>query len=247
MPPDAPLPTVVREWARMGALSFGGPPAQIALLRELCVERRRWIDEREFEDANAACQLLPGPASTQMAIYCALRVGGVRGALVGGLGFIVPGLLMVLAIAALALGEAPPELRPVARQGPRRSLASRPRRVLGDPAPDREAALELRPDPLRLDRAAAERDDPAALERLEAQALLGLAKPRLAVALEDVGRERAELVLDPGVQVHPSLAEDGRRSLRRPRLARSHEPDKRDRRSRGVAPGRYLRHPIRSS
>jgi chromate transporter len=89
-------------------IGFGGPPAHIALLRELVVERHGWIDAREFEDANAACQLLPGPASTQLAIYCAQRVGGLRGALIGGFGFIVPGLLMVLAIAALALGDAPP-------------------------------------------------------------------------------------------------------------------------------------------
>jgi chromate transporter len=53
--------------------------------------------------------MLPGPASTQLAIYCALRVGGIPGALVGGLGFILPGLLMILVIAALALGDAPPE------------------------------------------------------------------------------------------------------------------------------------------
>jgi chromate transporter len=50
-------------------------------------------DSREFEDANAACGLLPGPASTQLAIYCAQRVGGVPGAVVGGLAFIVPGLV----------------------------------------------------------------------------------------------------------------------------------------------------------
>jgi chromate transporter len=43
------------------------------------VERRGWLGAREFEDANAACQLLPGPASTQLAIYCAQRVGGLRG------------------------------------------------------------------------------------------------------------------------------------------------------------------------
>src|ERR671910_2949341 len=104
-----PLPTVLREWGRLGLIGFGGPPAHVALLRELVVERRGWIDAREFEDANAACQMLPGPASTQLAIYCALRVGGLPGALVGGIGFIIPGLLMVLAIAALALGEAPPE------------------------------------------------------------------------------------------------------------------------------------------
>ena len=72
-----PLPTVLREWGRLGLIGFGGPPAHVALLRELVVERRGWIDAREFEDANAACQLLPGPASTQLAIYCALRVGGL--------------------------------------------------------------------------------------------------------------------------------------------------------------------------
>ncbi len=104
-----PLPTVLREWARLGLVGFGGPPAHVALLRELVVERHGWIDAREFEDANAACQLLPGPASTQLAIYCAQRVGGLPGALIGGFAFILPGLLMVLAIAALALGDAPPE------------------------------------------------------------------------------------------------------------------------------------------
>ncbi|HKH17078.1 MAG TPA: chromate efflux transporter [Solirubrobacteraceae bacterium] len=104
-----PLRTTLREWGRLGLIGFGGPPAHVALLRELVVERRRWIDAREFEDANAACQLLPGPASTQLAIYCAQRVGGLPGALAGGLAFILPGLAMVLAIAALALGDAPPE------------------------------------------------------------------------------------------------------------------------------------------
>jgi chromate transporter len=100
--------TVVREWARLGALSFGGPPAQVALLRELTVERRRWIDAREFEDANAATQLIPGPGSTQLAIYCAQRVGGTAAAIAGGVAFILPGLLIILAISAVALGESPP-------------------------------------------------------------------------------------------------------------------------------------------
>jgi chromate transporter len=104
-----PLHTILREWVRLGLIGFGGPPAHVVLLRELVVERRGWLDAREFEDANAACQLIPGPGSTQLAIYCGLRVGGVRGAFVGGLGFILPGLLMVLAIAAFALGESPPE------------------------------------------------------------------------------------------------------------------------------------------
>ena len=87
-----PVRTVVKEWARIGAVSFGGPPAQVALLRELTVEERRWIDAREFEDANAATQLIPGPGSTQLAIYCAHRLAGLAGAVAGGLAFILPGL-----------------------------------------------------------------------------------------------------------------------------------------------------------
>jgi chromate transporter len=104
-----PLAIVIREWGRLGLIGFGGPPAHVLLLRELVVDRRGWIDAKEFDDANAACQLLPGPASTQLAIYCAQRVGGIPGAVLGGLGFVLPGLVMVLAIAALLLGDAPPE------------------------------------------------------------------------------------------------------------------------------------------
>jgi chromate transporter len=103
------LATVLREWGRIGLIGFGGPPAHVALLRELTVERRRWIEPREFEDANAATQLLPGPASTQLAIYCAQRVAGPAGAVVGGLAFVLPGLVAVLAISAVALADRPPE------------------------------------------------------------------------------------------------------------------------------------------
>lgn len=107
--PAVSLGEVLREWGRLGVVGFGGPPAHVALLRELCVERRGWIDAKEFEDANAAAGLLPGPASTQLAIYCAHRVAGLAGALVGGLAFIVPGLLAIVALAVLTLGSAPPQ------------------------------------------------------------------------------------------------------------------------------------------
>lgn len=99
---------MLRAWGRIGCTGFGGPPAHIALLRALCVERRRWLEPQEFEDAVAACNLLPGPASTQLAIYCAWRVRGRAGALVGGIAFIVPGLLLILALAALFLASSPP-------------------------------------------------------------------------------------------------------------------------------------------
>jgi chromate transporter len=102
------LRTVLREWGRIGCIGFGGPPTHIALLRTLCVRDRKWLAEREFEDAIAACNLLPGPASTQLAIFCAWRVRGRIGALVGGFAFIVPGLIVILALAALFLtGTAP--------------------------------------------------------------------------------------------------------------------------------------------
>jgi chromate transporter len=106
--PSASLATVAREWGRIGLLGFGGPPAHVALLRDLTVSRRAWIEAREFEDAFAACSLLPGPASTQLAIYTAQRVAGRAGALVGGLAFILPGLIAVLVIAVVALGDTPP-------------------------------------------------------------------------------------------------------------------------------------------
>jgi len=103
-----PLSTIAREWGRIGCVGFGGPPAHIALLRELCVDRRRWIAERDFEDAIAAVNLLPGPASTQLSVYCAQRVGGRVGALVGGLCFILPGLVLILGLSAAFLAEDPP-------------------------------------------------------------------------------------------------------------------------------------------
>src|SRR5215212_4236725 len=97
------LAEILREWGRIGCIGFGGPPAHIALFRQLCVERRRWIAEPELEDAIAATSLIPGPASTQLAIFCAWRLRGVAGALVGGLAFIVPGLIAILALSALFL------------------------------------------------------------------------------------------------------------------------------------------------
>jgi len=87
---------------------FGGPPAHIALLRELVVERMGWMDASSFEDANAACGLLPGPASTQLAILCAYRVAGGAGAIVGGLGFIIPAVAIIIPLSAVFLAQAPP-------------------------------------------------------------------------------------------------------------------------------------------
>jgi chromate transporter len=102
------LGTVAREWTRIGCIGFGGPPTHIALLRRLCVEERRWIAAEEFEDGISATNLLPGPASTQLAIFCAWRLRGIRGAILGGLCFIVPGLILILALSAVFLANHPP-------------------------------------------------------------------------------------------------------------------------------------------
>jgi chromate transporter len=108
VPALASLATVAREWTRIGATGFGGPPAHVALLRRLVVEREAWLDATEFEDANAACNLTPGPASTQLAIFCAYRVAGRLGAIVGGLGFVLPAVVLILALSVLFLAQAPP-------------------------------------------------------------------------------------------------------------------------------------------
>jgi chromate transporter len=100
--------TIFIEWGRIGSIGFGGPPTHIALLRKLCVEERGWLAAQEFEDGIAATNLLPGPASTQLAIFCAWRLRGWVGAIVGGVCFIAPGLIVILALSALFLASNPP-------------------------------------------------------------------------------------------------------------------------------------------
>ncbi|MDO8213804.1 chromate efflux transporter [Conexibacter sp. CPCC 206217] len=113
-PATAPtLGTIVREWGRIGCLGFGGPPAHVQLLRELVVTRRGWLASDDFEHGIAATNVLPGPASTQLAIYCAWRLRGIAGALVGGAAFIVPGLVLIILLAALFLGHPPDWIRGV--------------------------------------------------------------------------------------------------------------------------------------
>jgi chromate transporter len=106
--PRVGLGTIAREWGRIGCIGFGGPPTHIVLLRQLCVQRQGWISAAEFEDGIAATNLLPGPASTQLAIFTAWRLRGLPGALVGGFCFIVPGLVLILTLAAVFLSGHPP-------------------------------------------------------------------------------------------------------------------------------------------
>ena len=100
---DIPITTIVREWGRIGAIGFGGPPAHIALFRQLCVDERQWLTAHEFEDGIAATNLLPGPASTQLAIYCAWRLRGRFGRHHRWDLFHLPGLILILGLSAVFL------------------------------------------------------------------------------------------------------------------------------------------------
>ena len=103
--PKTDLRGVLRRWGRLGLFGVGGPQAHTALLRERMVEREGWMSARDFQDVVAATSLLPGPASTQLAIYCARLAGGPVGGVVGGLAFILPGFVLIVALSALFLNH----------------------------------------------------------------------------------------------------------------------------------------------
>lgn len=85
-------------WARIAALSFGGPAGQIAVMHRILVEERRWLGDGRFLHALNFCMLLPGPEAQQLATYIGWLMHGVRGALVAGLLFILPGILAIMAL-----------------------------------------------------------------------------------------------------------------------------------------------------
>ena len=85
--------------AKLGVTAFGGPAVHVALLRDEVVNRRRWLEDREFLDLFGAVSLLPGPSSTQLALVLSRRRAGWVGLIVGGACFICPAMLIVLALA----------------------------------------------------------------------------------------------------------------------------------------------------
>jgi chromate transporter len=91
----------VRVWARIAALSFGGPAGQISMMHRILVEERRWIGERRFLHALNYCMLLPGPEAQQLAIYIGWLMHGVAGGLVAGLLFVLPGFAAIMALSIL--------------------------------------------------------------------------------------------------------------------------------------------------
>jgi chromate transporter len=95
------LPILFAESLKVGALGFGGPAGQIALMHRVFVDERQWIDEARFQRMLAFCMLLPGPEAQQLATYIGWRLRGWRGALIAGWLFVIPGALIVLALSWL--------------------------------------------------------------------------------------------------------------------------------------------------
>jgi len=103
------LSDLVRTFARIGVLSFGGPAAQIALMQEELVEKRSWLSKDVFLRALSFCMLLPGPEAMQLATYAGWHRHGILGGLIAGTLFVLPGAVVIglLALLYLSYGELP--------------------------------------------------------------------------------------------------------------------------------------------
>lgn len=96
-----PFAEAVRVWARVAALSFGGPAGQIAVMHRILVEEKRWIGEHRFLHALNYCMLLPGPEAQQLAVYIGWLLHKTKGGLVAGTLFVLPGFLSIMALSWL--------------------------------------------------------------------------------------------------------------------------------------------------
>lgn len=99
-----PLREATRAWFLISLQTFGGPAGQIAVMQRTLVEERRWIGQQRFLFALSYCTLLPGPEAQQLATYVGWLLNGVRGALVAGILFVLPGVVTLLALSALYVG-----------------------------------------------------------------------------------------------------------------------------------------------
>src|SRR5947199_1725425 len=95
-----------RLWFKIGCINFGGPAGQIAMMHRMLVDEKKWIDEPRFLHAINFCMLLPGPAAQKLATYIGWALHGVRGGLVAGILFVLPGAVFMLGLSlAYALGR----------------------------------------------------------------------------------------------------------------------------------------------
>ncbi|MBA3522964.1 MAG: chromate transporter, partial [Geodermatophilaceae bacterium] len=96
-----PLGVATRAWFAISLQTFGGPAGQIAVMQRTLVEEKRWIGQRRFLHALSYCTLLPGPEAQQLAIYIGWLLNGVRGGLIAGTLFVLPGVAALLALSVL--------------------------------------------------------------------------------------------------------------------------------------------------
>jgi chromate transporter len=99
-----PFRQAVRTWFAISLQTFGGPAGQIAVMQRTLVEEKRWIGQRRFLHALNYCMLLPGPEAQQLAIYVGWLLNGLRGGLVAGTLFVLPGVIALLALSAIYVG-----------------------------------------------------------------------------------------------------------------------------------------------
>jgi chromate transporter len=95
---DVPFREALRFWLQLGFISFGGPAGQIAIMHRELVERRGWVSEKRFLHALNFCMLLPGPEAQQLATYLGWLMHKTRGGIAAGLLFVLPSLLMLIAL-----------------------------------------------------------------------------------------------------------------------------------------------------
>lgn len=99
-----PLRAATGAWFLVSMQTFGGPAGQIAVMQRLLVEERRWIGQQRFLFALSYCTLLPGPEAQQLATYVGWLLNGIRGALIAGVLFVLPGMVTLLALSAIYVG-----------------------------------------------------------------------------------------------------------------------------------------------
>lgn len=89
---------IISYFLKIGLLGFGGPMAHIAMMDEELIEKRKWTSKEQFLEGLAVCQILPGPASTQLGIYLGYLRGGLMGGILAGLCFILPAFILITAL-----------------------------------------------------------------------------------------------------------------------------------------------------
>jgi chromate transporter len=99
-----PFSEAVKVWARVAALSFGGPAGQIAVMHRIIVEEKRWIGENRFLHALNYCMLLPGPEAQQLAVYIGWLMHRTIGGLVAGTLFVLPGFVAIMVLSWIYAG-----------------------------------------------------------------------------------------------------------------------------------------------